>query len=593
MCMDKLIETRVQEWMGDKYDEMTRMELQLLIDNKDEKELVDRFYKELDFGTGGMRGVIGAGTNRMNIYTVGKSAQGIANYLLQGGRNKKDLSVVISYDSRHFSDVFSLRSALIFAGNGIKSYLFSHLQTTPLLSFAIRYLKAKAGVMVTASHNPPEYNGYKVYYEDGAQVLPPHDKGIISEVRAIQSVDEIKIMDKQEALDKGLLQYIGNEINESYFDTLFKSIDFLVNKSDHEKLIKIVYTPLHGTGNIPVREALKRMGYSVAVVPQEEMPNGDFPTVKYPNPEEADALKLAIQQAKDTKSDLVLATDPDCDRVGIAVKDHRGEFILFNGNQVGVILSHFLFSKLKEKNLMPANPLLVKTIVSTDMTDGICQDFGVEFEEVLTGFKYIAEKVKKYHELEEGSKKFLFGFEESYGYTFGDYVRDKDAVSSCLLISILADECKKMNITLIEYLNNLYRKYGYYLETLKSLTLKGKEGVEAIQTIMEYFREHPLKEIHRSRVVKIRDVERRKIYDIVQNRELDLDLPVSNVLTYYMENGSKVTLRPSGTEPKIKFYFSFHQKNNGTPLEDIKSSTEQLLENIANDFVKQVNQIIN
>ncbi len=590
--LDRKIEDKVKEWLTDNYIKEIRDEVSKLLVKNNVKELTDRFYKDLDFGTGGLRGIIGAGTNRINIYTVGKAAQGLANYLNKNEPGAKERGVVIAYDSRNMSDVFALRSALIFAANGITSYLFQSLRPVPVLSFSIRHLKAITGIVVTASHNPPEYNGYKVSWADGAQVLAPHDKGIIEEARNIKSVKEIKLISEEEALDKGLLKYIGDEIDEVYYK---KVLNLALNKdivSNMSTQPKIIYSPLHGAGNIPVRECLKRWGFQhVEVVKEQELPDGNFPTVKYPNPEESDALAMAINQGKAANADLVLATDPDADRVGIAVNNGGNDFVLLNGNQVGVILSYYLLSEYSKKKKLPKKPLLIKTIVSTDLINPICEDFQIDLEETLTGFKYIAQRIYHYHENNNRSKEFIFGFEESYGYLAGDFVRDKDAVSACCLIAEVAAVCKKESKTLLDYLDEIYQKYGYYLESLKSLTLKGLEGVQQIQDLMDFFRHNPLRTIADNAVIKIRDIEQGTILDLVKNTKEKIELPKSNVITYYLDNGGKITMRPSGTEPKIKFYFSVSQKN-GRELSSIKTNVQNQLEQLENNFMNIVSQLL-
>ncbi len=587
--IDKTIQLKAQEWLSKSYDQNTRDEINSLIQSDNEKELTDRFYKELDFGTGGLRGIIGAGTNRMNIYTVGKMAQGLANYLVKADPSSRDKGVVIAYDSRNMSFDFSLRSALILGANGIKSYLFKSLRPTPILSFAVRHLSAISGLVITASHNPPEYNGIKVYYEDGAQVLPPHDQGIIDEVRAIRSVDEIRLMTEDQAIKEGRLIYLDDNVDEAYYQKVLSLSIHPEIIREVQAQLKIVFTPLHGTGNIPIREVLKRAGFHhVTVVPEQEKPDGNFPTVDYPNPEESAALKLAIDLAESTSSQLVLASDPDADRVGIAVNNGKNEFVLFNGNQVGVILTYYILSQYKALNRLPKNGLVVKTIVTTDLSNGMCQDFGVEMEEVLTGFKYIAEKVHQYHDIEGKSKEYLFGFEESYGYNTGDFVRDKDAVSTCLLIAELTAWCIKNNITLLDYLDQIYEQYGYYLESLDSIRLKGKEGLEKIQGILKDFRTHPPQDIGGSQVIKIRDVLTGQMVDLLNHQESKINLPQSNVITYYLANGGKITLRPSGTEPKIKFYFSYSHKDQTRTLEEVKVSVKNDLDHLQRSFMAMV-----
>ncbi|HEC92212.1 MAG TPA: phospho-sugar mutase, partial [Candidatus Atribacteria bacterium] len=556
--------------------------------------LEDRFFKELEFGTGGLRGVIGAGSNRMNKYNVWKATQGLANYLKEEFKNREQIKVVIAYDSRRKSDEFSKETALVFAGNDITAYLFESLRPTPMLSFAVRHLGAQAGVVITASHNPPEYNGYKVYWEDGGQIVPPYDKNIITEVKKIKNVSEVKRISEDEAKGKGLLKIIGEEVDKVYLEKV-KSLS--INPEIIEKVaddIKIVYTPIHGSGNIPVRKSLENYGFkNVIVVKEQEAPDGNFPTVKVPNPEESEALTMGLKLAKELNADLLLGTDPDCDRMGVAVKADN-DFILINGNQIAALLTYYILSQLKEKNRLPENGMIIKTIVTTDLMKDIADDFGVHTEETLTGFKYIGEKIKIQEELKnQGNpwKEYIFGGEESYGTLAGTFVRDKDAVIACSLFAEMVAYLKYNNKTVLQYLDEIYKKYGYYAEALKSIAMKGAEGAEKIKQIMERFRNNPPEKIGNYKVIKIGDIQKSELYNIIENRvELRYDFPKSNVIILFLENNIKITLRPSGTEPKIKFYFAISNKDT-TNLSETKSKVNAQLKEIINNFLEYVQQI--
>ncbi len=585
------IKQRIEEWLSEEYDKETRNEIKELIERNDLKELEDRFFKELEFGTGGLRGVIGAGTNRMNKYNVWKATQGLANYLKEEFKDKEQIKVVIAYDSRRKSDEFSKETALVFAGNGILAYLFETLRPTPMLSFAVRYLGAQAGVVITASHNPPEYNGYKVYWQDGGQIVPPYDQNIIREVKKIKKVSEVKRISENEAKSKGLLKFIGREIDDVYLEKV-KSLS--INPEIIDEIagkIKIVYTPIHGSGNIPVRRSLENYGFkNVIVVKEQELPDGNFPTVKVPNPEENQALEMGLKLAKEIDADLLLGTDPDCDRMGVAVKDGN-DFVLINGNQIASLLTYYILSQLKEKNKLPENGMIIKTIVTTDLMKDIADDFGIYTEEVLTGFKYIGEKIKIQEELKSQGKpykEYIFGGEESYGTLAGTFVRDKDAVIACSLFAEMVAYLMYNNKTVLQYLDEIYKKYGYYAEALKSIAMQGVEGAEKIKHIMARFRNNPPEKIGNWKVIKVGDIQKSELRNILENKvECTYDLPKSNVIILFLENNIKITLRPSGTEPKIKFYFAMASKNT-TNLAETKKKVNTQLQEIIKEFLKFV-----
>lgn len=538
-------------WMEDKYfDKKTRDEL---IELNDEKEIEDRFYKELDFGTGGLRGILGAGTNRMNIYTVRKATQGLANFIRK--ENGQGKGVAIAYDSRNMSPEFAEETALCLCANGIKVYLFESLRPTPELSFAVRRLGCIAGVVITASHNPAEYNGYKVYWEDGAQITSPKDRQIITEVNAVTEYSAAKTMEKEEACRSGLLHTIGTEIDEQYLSELKKLILNPDVIGEMAEKLRIVYTPLHGTGNILVRRILDELGFKqVFVVPQQELPDGNFSTVPYPNPEDPRAFELALALAKEVDADLVLATDPDADRLGVYAKDTlTGEYMAFTGNMSGLLIAEYQLAEKKRKGILPSNGALVKTIVSSNMADEMAAEYQVHLIEVLTGFKYIGEQIKFFEE--QGNYEYLFGYEESYGCLLGTHARDKDAVAAVMALCEAAAFYKKQGLSLWNQMQSIYKKYGYYKEDLLSITLKGIEGAQRIQQIMKELREEPLKTLADNEVLAVRDYQTGIRTDLRKQTEEDIVLPKSNVLYYELENHGWCCVRPSGTEPKIKFYF--------------------------------------
>ena len=548
---------KYEQWCQDPiFDKETKAELSAI--TGDEKEIEDRFYKDLSFGTGGLRGVIGAGTNRMNVYTVTKATQGLANYIKkQGGEDK---GVAIAFDSRHMSVEFSEKAALCLNANGIKTYRFETLRPTPELSFALRELHCIAGIVVTASHNPPEYNGYKVYWEDGAQITAPKDKEIIAEVNAVTDFASIKMMDRAEAEEKGLFHVIGKEIDDRYMEELKKLVlspDVIKEMADS---LKIVYTPLHGTGNLPVRRVLKELGFTqVQVVPEQELPDGDFPTVSYPNPEDPKAFALALELAKKTDADLVLATDPDADRLGIYAKDSKtGNYMPFTGNMSGLLIAEYELSTRKETGRLPKDGALVTTIVSSNMAEAIGKEYGIDVIEVLTGFKYIGEQIKFFEQ--DHSHTFLFGYEESYGCLVGTHARDKDAVVAVMALCEAAAYYKKQGLTLWDQMLKIYEKYGYYKETLVSVTMKGVDGAEKIQSILKQMRENPLKQIGNYKVLAVRDYDADTRLDMETGKVTVTGLPKSNVLYYELEHDAWCCVRPSGTEPKVKFYMGVKEE---------------------------------
>ncbi len=558
-------------WLSDAYfDEATKQELRDIADN--ESEIEDRFYKDLEFGTGGLRGVIGAGTNRMNIYTVRKATQGLANYILkQGGQEK---GVAIAYDSRNMSPEFADEAALCLAANGIKAYVFDALRPTPELSFAIRELGCISGIVVTASHNPPEYNGYKAYWEDGAQVTAPKDKDIIEEVRAVTDYNDVKTMDKQEAMDKGLYQVIGKEIDDRYMEELKKQIIHPEVIKEMADDIKIVYTPFHGTGNVPVRRILSELGFKhVYVVPEQELPDPAFTTLDYPNPEDPKAFTLALKLAKEKDADVVLATDPDADRLGIYAKDKAtGEYVSFTGNMSGMLIAEYIMRERTATGKMPENPAMVTTIVTTNMTRAIAEDYKAKFVEVLTGFKYIGEQIKLFEQ--DHSYNYVFGLEESYGCLAGTHARDKDAVVAVMCLCEVAAWCKKHGITLWDQMINLYEKYGYYKETQYAITMKGIDGSRQIAAIMDKLRSNPPKNFGELQVVEMRDYDLDQVTNMATGEVTPTGLPKSNVLYFELTNDSWCCARPSGTEPKIKFYMGVKE----TGLEDAQAKVEALTE---------------
>ncbi len=551
------------------FDEETKKELSEIKDN--EKEIEDRFYKELEFGTAGLRGVIGAGTNRMNKYTVGKATQGLANYIKEQGT--QDKGVAISYDSRRMSKEFSLQTALILNANGIKTYLFENLRPVPELSFAVRELKCTAGVMITASHNPPKYNGYKVYWDDGAQIVAPRDKDIIANVRAVAEYSEIKEISKEEAIEKGLFNIVGTEMDDKYINTLKSLILNPEIVKEQGKNLKVVYTPLHGTGNTVAERLLKEIGIqNLYVVPEQKEPDGNFPTVDYPNPEDKKAFKLALELAKKVDADVVLATDPDADRLGIYAKDTKtGEYMTYTGNMSALLIAEYRISQMKEKGILPEKGMFITTIVSSDLAKAIASNYGLECFEVLTGFKNIGAIMKREEEKTDGDK-YVFGFEESYGCLIGDYARDKDGIAAVMALCEAACYYRANNETLWDQMNNIYKKYGFYKEDQVSIVLEGAEGAEKIKEMMTEMRNKDVENIGNYRVLTFKDVDNDYVKNMTTGAESKTGLPKSNVLYYQLENNAWCCVRPSGTEPKIKLYFGVKGKDE----EDATNSLETL-----------------
>ena len=558
-----------RQWCENPYfDESVREELKSIAGN--EKEIEDRFYKDLEFGTGGLRGVIGYGTNRMNVYTVRRATQGLANFIIKEGA--QDKGVAIAFDSRRMSPEFSDEAALCLAANGIKAYIFPSLRPTPELSFAVRYLGCTAGIVVTASHNPPEYNGYKVYWEDGAQITAPKDKQIITEVLNVTDFNTVKTMDKETAKAAGLYNVIGSDLDDAYIAELKKQIVNPDVIKEMGKTMTIVYTPLHGTGNIPARRVLKEIGFeNVYVVPEQELPDGNFPTVSYPNPEDPAAFTLALKLAKEKNADVVLATDPDADRLGVYAKDSKtGEYVSFTGNMSGMLIAEYLLSQKKAKGLIPANGALVKTIVSTNMADAVAKEYNLKLIEVLTGFKYIGEQIKFFEQ--QHTYEYMFGFEESYGCLVGTHARDKDAIVAVMALCEAAAYYKKQGLTLWDQMVNIYEKYGYYREGLKSITLKGVEGVAKIKEMLDNLREHTPEKFGDFTVLSARDYDRDVIVDMNTGEKKPTGLPKSNVLYYDLNDGAWCCARPSGTEPKVKFYMGVK----GTSFDDAQAKLAAL-----------------
>lgn len=540
------VREKAKRWLEGNYDKETKEQVKNLLEHN-EKELIESFYRDLEFGTGGLRGIMGVGTNRMNIYTVGMATQGLSNYIKRNFKDLSEIKVAVAHDSRNNSRLFAETTANIFSGNGFKVYLFDSLRPTPELSFAIRHFKCQSGVVITASHNPKEYNGYKAYWDDGGQIISPHDKNIIDEVQKIQSVDEVIYSG-----DKSRIEIVGHDFDELYTDQI-KTLSLSPEIIQRQKDMKIVYTPIHGTGVKLVPMVLKKFGFSTIYnVPEQDITDGNFPTVLSPNPEETAALAMAIKKAEETNADLVMATDPDADRVGVAVKDNTGKFIILNGNQTGTLLINYLLTKWSENGKLKGKEYIVKTIVTTELLADIADRYKVAHYDVLTGFKYIADIIKQ----KEGRMTFIGGGEESYGYLAGEFVRDKDAVISCALIAETAAWAKDQGKSMFELLLEIYREFAFYKEKLLSVVKKGKEGAEEIQQMMKSYRTRPPKTINESTVTKIADYQIGEIMDIINSSVTKINLPRSNVLQFFTEDGSKISIRPSGTEPKIKFYFS-------------------------------------
>ncbi|MBQ1377928.1 MAG: phospho-sugar mutase [Lachnospiraceae bacterium] len=564
---------KYEEWLQSPViDEDTKAELRAVA--SDEDELYDRFYTQLEFGTAGLRGVIGAGENRMNVYTVRRATQGLANYIK--GLNREAMGVAIAYDSRHMSPEFADTAALCLAANGIKAYVFETLRPTPELSFAVRYLKCTAGINITASHNPPEYNGYKVYWEDGAQITPPHDSGIMDAVKAIESYEECLTMDKEEAVKAGLYQVIGKDIDDPYIAEVRKQVKNPDAIKKYGKDLKIVYTPFHGTGLVPVTRVLQELGFeNVYVVPEQAQPDGDFPTVDYPNPEDKAAFKLALDLAAEKDADLVLATDPDADRLGVYVKDRDGVYQVLTGNMSGCLLAEYTISQIKEKQGLPEDGALIKSIVSSNMADAIAKYYGIELIETLTGFKYIGLEILKMEETGKG--QYLFGFEESYGCLIGTYARDKDAVVATMALCEAAAYYKDQGKNLWDVMLEMYERYGYYYEDVVSVTMKGADGIAKIGSIMEELRQAVPEEVGGKKVLRFRDFKTDTDKDMVTGETKTTGFPASNVLYFDFADGEWLCVRPSGTEPKIKLYIGV----NGTSIEDAREKAEVFKEKAA------------
>lgn len=565
-------------WLASEaFDDETKAELEAI--RGDEKEIKERFYKDLEFGTGGLRGIIGAGTNRMNKYTVGKATQGLASYILKNNPDGAKMGVAIAYDSRNMSPEFAERAALVLNANGIKSYIFDELRPTPELSYAVRSLGCTAGIVVTASHNPPEYNGYKVYWADGAQVVAPKDRGIIEEVNAVADFADIKTIDKEEAVKAGLFNVIGSDIDDGFVNAVLEQAVRPEEVKKAEDMV-IVYTPLHGTGNKPVRRVLKEAGFkNVFVVPQQELPDKNFSTVGYPNPEDPKAFTLAIELAKEKNADIVVGTDPDADRIGVVIKDKDGGYSVMTGNMTGALLTEYVLGGRKEKGRLPKNAAVIKTIVTTEMVRAIAENYDAQLIEVLTGFKYIGEKIKQFEE--DNSRTFVFGFEESYGCLSGTYARDKDAVGAAMLVCEMAAYYKNRGMTLYDALNELYEKYGVYREGVKSVTLKGIDGAEQIQKIMAYLRANTPIEFAGHRTIWKKDYKTKEFVNIATGETEESTLPVSDVLYYNLEDGAWLCVRPSGTEPKIKFYMGVRGisvKEAERKVEAMENAVDELLE---------------
>lgn len=556
---------KYNEWLTKSiFDQEIKNELQKMQDNP--KEIEDRFYKDLEFGTGGLRGVIGAGTNRMNRYTIGRATQGLANYI-----NKKGIhgsSVAIAYDSRRFSREFAAGAASVLNGNNIKVYLFENLRPTPELSYAVRELKATAGIVITASHNPPEYNGYKVYWSDGGQIVSPVAEELMSEINSITDFGAMKTMSEEQAKESGLLQIIGEDIDAIYIEKV-KSLALNPNLAKElGEDLSIIYTPLHGTGNIPVRRVLSGMGYAkVAVVPEQELPDGNFPTVKYPNPEEHEAFALAIKLAEEKKADVIIGTDPDCDRVGAVVRDSDDKYMVLTGNQTGALLIDYMLSSLKEQGRLSERSTIVNTVVTGKLGEEIARSYGVNVVSVLTGFKYIGEKIKEFKTA--GDRDFVFGYEESYGYLAGDFVRDKDAVITSMLICEMTAYYKKKGMSLYDRLMQLFDEYGYFKEGLGSIAFKGKEGMENMRSLINKIRQSPIESLNGVKVLEFRDY---------MTYEGAIKLPKENMLSFILEDKSWFAIRPSGTEPKLKLYYSV----TGDSLQDADDRLEKLKNAVMN-----------
>lgn len=570
-------ETTYEKWVGnEELEQPLKAALEEIKENR--TALEDCFYKNLEFGTGGMRGEIGPGTNRMNTYTVRKASLGLAHFIEEQGEKAKKRGVAIAYDSRHQSPEFAMEAAKTLASQGIQAYVFESLRPTPELSFAVRYLKAYSGIVITASHNPPEYNGYKVYGPDGGQLPPKEADDVIGKVNAVDDELSIAVRSEEELKSEGLIQVVGEEIDKAYMDQLIKiSLNREVIKEMHD--LSIVFTPLHGTANIPVREGLQQLGFTnVTVVKEQEQPDANFSTVKSPNPEEHAAFELAIKYGQETDADILMATDPDADRVGIAAKNSKGEYEILTGNQTGALMIEYILSQREEKGSLCSKGIIFKTIVTSELGRVIAESYGLTCEDTLTGFKFIGEKIKEYEK--SGKHTFIFGYEESYGSLIGDFVRDKDAVQACLMGAEMAAYYKKQGKTLFDALDDVYKKHGFYKEGLESLTLKGKSGAEQIENLLAGFRAEMPLEVNGQKLVVSEDYKASVQYDVVKDEKSDIHLPKSNVLKYQLEDGSWFCVRPSGTEPKVKFYFGVtadSHKNADEALVNLKQSVMDLV----------------
>jgi len=569
--MNNDIRNKAEVWLGSAYDSETRDQVKNLIDN-DPKELADAFYKDLEFGTGGLRGVMGVGTNRMNKYTVGIATQGLANYLRRACADLDEIKVAIAYDSRNNSSYFAEVTANVLSANGITVYLFEKLRPLPELSFTIRHLGCQSGVVVTASHNPKEYNGYKVFWEDGAQIVPPHDKNIISEASSIEKIEDVKFDGNPE-----LIHSIGEEIDAAYLAEL-KKLTLSPEAIEKHKNLKILYTPLHGSGIMLVPQALKAYGFETLLrIPEQEKPDGNFPTVSYPNPEEPSVFKMALEVAKKEDADLIMATDPDADRTAVVAKNTAGEYTILSGNQTAAILSYYLLTKWQEKGRLEGKEFIVKTIVTTELLPEIAKAFDVECYDVLTGFKWIADVIRR----NEGKKTFIAGGEESIGFLIGDFRRDKDGVSTCAMVAEVAAWAADQGKTLYELMIEIYSQYGHYKDRLISLVKKGADGASEIKQMMADYRSKPMSEINGSKVIALKDYQSGITKNLVTGEEQVLDLPKSNVLQFFLEDGSKVSVRPSGTEPKIKYYFEVRgQLNNAADFDKAEAALVAKLDDL-------------
>ncbi|MGK7395379.1 MAG: phospho-sugar mutase [Candidatus Cyclobacteriaceae bacterium M3_2C_046] len=573
--MDNLIKEKAEKWLSSNIDQESRQKIETLLSDSDSTELVDAFYKDLEFGTGGLRGIMGVGSNRINKYTIGMATQGLSNYLKRV-YPKQEVKVAIAHDSRNNSQFFAETTATVFSANGIKVYFFESLRPTPELSFAIRHLKCHSGVVLTASHNPKEYNGYKAYWNDGGQLIPPHDKNVIEEVAKIKDINEVKF-----EKNKSLIETIGENIDEAYLKKAL-SLSEARQAISNQKDLRIIYTPIHGSGVTLLPKVLSRMGFTnVTVLAEQAEPDGNFPTVVYPNPEEPAALDLALKKAEEIQADLILGTDPDADRVGIAVRNHHGKFQLLNGNQTGSLLIYYMLKKWQENGKLDGQQYVVKTIVTTDIIEKIAQFFEVDCYNTLTGFKYIAEIIKNL----ENQKTFIAGGEESYGYLVGDFVRDKDAIISSAMIAEMVAYAKDNGQSLFDMLLEMYQKFGFYKESLISITKKGKEGEEAIQKMMLDLRNDPPAKINGAKLVKMIDYQKQVSKDFNTGKEALVELPKSNVLQFFTEDGSKISARPSGTEPKIKFYFSVNEPlEHNNDFDKVSEKLDQKIKDIIADL---------